>query len=76
MIAVPEVRSGIHVHHIYVMVAGAPEARFGLLQISVARIQVHPAGPVSDTEVVFAGRTLVRVTDVAALGPLLVTTCV
>ena len=58
------------------MVAGAPGARLGLVQISVASVQVHPTGPVSDTEVVFAGSALVSVTDVAALGPLLVTTCV
>jgi hypothetical protein len=60
----------------YVMVAGAPGARLGSVQISVIRVQVHPAGPVSDTEMVFAGSALLRVTDVAALGPLLVTTWV
>ena len=75
LIAVPEVVPEF-TFTIYVMVAGAPGARLGLVQISVARVQVHPNGPVSDTEVVFVGSALVSVTDVAALGPLLVTTCV
>ncbi len=75
LIAVPEVVPTF-TFTIYVMVAGAPEARLGLVQTSVARVQAHPAGPVSDTEVVFAGSASVRVTDAAALGPLLVTTCV
>src|SRR5450755_84076 len=59
-----------------VMVAGAPGERVESVQMSVARVQVQPAGPVSETAVVFAGRTSVRVTVVAALGPLFVTTCV
>ncbi len=45
---------------IYVMVAGAPGARLGSVQVNVASVQVHPAGPVSDTAVVFAGSASVR----------------
>jgi hypothetical protein len=60
----------------YVMVAGAPGARLGFVQMRVMRMQVHPAGPVRDTAMVLAGSVSVRVTEVAALGPLLVTTCV
>ena len=37
---------------------------------------VHPAGGVTDTNVVFAGVASVKVALVATLGPLLVTTCV
>ena len=59
-----------------VMVAGAPGARLAFVQISVARVHVQPPGPVSETALVFAGSTSVRVTEAAALGPLLVTTCV
>ncbi len=58
------------------MVAGAAGARLALVQMSVARVQVQPPGPVSETAVVFVGRTSVSVTEAAALGPLLVTTCV
>jgi hypothetical protein len=58
------------------MVAGAPGARLGFVQMRVMRMQVHPAGPVRDTAMVLAGSVSVRVTEVAALGPLLVTTCV
>jgi hypothetical protein len=59
-----------------VMVAGAPGARLGSVQISVASVQVHPAGPFNDTADVFAGSASVRVTEVAVLGPLFVTSCV
>ena len=58
------------------MVAGAPGAKLGSVQVSVATVQVHPTGPVSETEVVFAGNVSVRLTLVAALGPPFVTTCV
>ena len=58
------------------MVAGAPGAKLGSVQVRVARVQVHPAGPVSDTEVVFAGSVSVKLTLVAVLGPPFVTTCV
>jgi hypothetical protein len=68
--AVPAVTSTV-----YVMVA-LPAARLASVQVNVASVQVQPAGPVSDTAVVFAGSASVRVTDVAVLGPLLVTTCV
>ena len=58
------------------IVAGAPAASDGSEQVSVARVHVHPAGPVSDTAVVFAGSVSVRTTLVAPLGPALLTTCV
>ena len=61
---------------IYVIVAGAPGARVGSVQVSVAKVQVQPAGPVSDVAVVFAGSVSVRLTPVAVLGPPFVTTCV
>ena len=38
-------------------------------------MHVHPAGPVSDTNVVFAGTVSLRVMVVAAPGPPLVTVC-
>jgi hypothetical protein len=59
-----------------VIVAGEPAASAGLEQVSVARVQVHPAGPVRDTDVVLAGSVSVRTTPVAPLGPALLTTCV
>ena len=46
------------------------------MQISVANVHVHPAGPVSDVAVVFAGSVSLRLTLVAVLGPPLVTICV
>ena len=39
-------------------------------------VQVHPAGAVMDTNVVLAGTDVTSVALSAALGPLLVTTCV
>ena len=48
----------------------------GLVHVRVATVQVHPAGPVNDTTVVFAGSVSVRLTLVAVLGPEFVTTCV
>src|SRR5579864_3324914 len=39
-------------------------------------MQLHPAGGVIDTSVVFAGMGVMSVALSAALGPLLVTTCV
>ena len=59
-----------------VMVAGELGARERFVQMSVARVQVHPAGPVNDDRVVFAGSVSVNVTLVAVLGPALLTTCV
>ena len=61
---------------VYVIVAGAPGARLGSVQVKVATVHVHPAGPVRVTVVVFAGSASVRLTVVAVLGPPLVTTCV
>jgi hypothetical protein len=58
---------------VYVIVAGAPGANVGSVQVSV---HVQPAGPVSVRAVVFAGSVSVRVTPVAVLGPPFVTTCV
>src|SRR5260370_30754033 len=46
------------------------------VQVRVARTQVHPAGPVSDTEAVFAGSVSVKTGALAATGPPLVTLCV
>ena len=58
----------------YVKFAGALAARDGSVQVSVARVHVHPAGPVNDTAVVFAGRVSVNVTVLlAVLGPALFT---
>ena len=59
-----------------VMVAGELAASAGSEHVSVASVHVHPAGPVSDTAVVFAGSVSVRTTLVAPLGPALLTTCV
>jgi hypothetical protein len=42
----------------------------------VPRTQVHPAGPVSETAVVLAGRVSVSTGAAAVTGPPLVTTCV
>lgn len=64
--------------------ADAPDARvvFALfVQMSVARVQVHPAGPVSDTPVVPAGSASVTVivpavADPAVAGPRFFTVCV
>jgi len=44
--------------------------------VSVPTEQVQPAGPLSDTAVVLAGRVSVNVTVLALAGPLLVTVCV
>src|SRR5271157_2994621 len=59
-----------------VMVAGVLGARDVSVHVSVTRLHVQPAGPVSDDAVVNAGRASVRVTLVAVLGPALLTTCV
>jgi hypothetical protein len=45
----------------------------GMVQVNVP--QVHPAGPVSETAVVLAGRLSVKVTVLALAGPALVTVC-
>jgi hypothetical protein len=67
-----------------VKVSEEPEVKalFALfLQISVANVQVHPAGPVSDTAVVPVGSVSVRVivaavADPAVAGPRFFTVCV
>ena len=51
------------------------------VHFSVASVQVHPAGPVSETAVVLAGRVSVRVIEPAVAkpavaGPRFFTTCV
>lgn len=46
------------------------------VQVSEANTQVHPAGPVSETAVVFAGRVSVRTGAFAVAGPALETVCV
>lgn len=46
------------------------------VHFSVARTHVHPAGPVSETAVVFAGKVSVTTGAAAVAGPALVTTCV
>ena len=52
-------------------------ARFVVsVQVRVARVQVHPAGPVSDTAVAPAGRVSTTFGVVAAAGPAFVTVCV
>jgi hypothetical protein len=58
------------------VIVAVPGAKLGFVQVSVASVQVHPAGPLSDTAVVFAGSVSVSFTVVAVLGPALVTTCV
>jgi hypothetical protein len=75
LIAVPEAVP-VFTFTTNVIVAGAPGAKLASVQMKVASVQVHPVGPPSDTAVVFAGNASFRVTDVAALGPLFVTTCV
>src|SRR5260370_11686871 len=46
------------------------------VHVRVARTHVHPAGPVSDTEAVFAGSVSVNTGAFAVAGPPLVTRCV
>jgi len=58
-----------------VIVAGAPGASVGSVQVRVAKVHVQPAGPISDVAVVFAGSVSITVTPVAVLDPPLVTTC-
>src|ERR1700730_1229269 len=55
----------------YVMVAGAPGSRLASVHVRVKVEQIQPAGPVSDTTVVFAGKASFRVTLVAVDGPAL-----
>jgi hypothetical protein len=65
------------------MSAAVPEAKLAeSLQVIVpvpptaGVVQVHPAGASTDWNVVLAGVTSVKVTPVAAAGPLFVTVCV
>jgi hypothetical protein len=60
-----------------------PAAKLGFVQVivpafpAIGVVQDHPVGNgVSEKKVVFAGVVSVKVAVVAALGPLLVTTCV
>ena len=59
------------------MLADVPEARLGFVQVTdVVVVQDHPAGAATEANVVLAGIASVKVTPVAAAGPLLVTVCV
>jgi hypothetical protein len=53
----------------------ASEAAEHVIVVAVA-LQLHPAGPLPETYVVFAGMGSVNVIPGPAAGPLLVTTCV
>ena len=56
--------------------AVALAANVPMVQVKgLAELQVQPAGPVSDTNVVFAGRVSVSVTVLALAGPPFVTVC-
>src|SRR5579864_8741749 len=56
------------------LVVVVPEVKFvPSMQVRVARVQVHPAGPVSETAVVPAGSVSTSFGVVAAAGPRLVT---
>jgi hypothetical protein len=59
-----------------VIVPEPPDARLESVQVSVARVQTQPAGPVRETAVVFAGNVSTRLTLAASLGPALLTSCV
>jgi hypothetical protein len=54
----------------------APAATLGFVQVGGNAVQVHPAGGVIETNVVFAGVLSVKVAVVAAPVPVFVTTCV
>jgi hypothetical protein len=58
------------------VIVAEPVEKLGFVQVRVPTVQVQPPGPVSVCAVVFAGTVSVRVTLVAVLGPLLVTTWV
>src|SRR5579864_3565436 len=61
-----------------IMSADAPEARLGSLQVTVpvaptaGVVQVHPAGAITDWNVVFVGVASVKTTPDDAAGPLFV----
>jgi len=74
LIAVPAAVPAV-TFNTYVIVA-APGARLASVQVRVPTVHVHPAGPVSETTVVFAGSVSVKLTLVAVLGPAFVTSCV
>jgi hypothetical protein len=57
-------------------IVAVPAARLVSVHVKVPTVQVHPAGPVRETAVVFAGKVSVNETLAALLGPPLVTTCV
>jgi hypothetical protein len=55
----------------------APAATLGFVQgLAGKLVQVHPAGGVIETNVVFAGVASVNVAPVTALEPVFLTTCV
>ena len=59
------------------MLADAPDARVGSVQVTeVVVVHVQPAGAETETNVVLVGIASVKLTAVAAAGPLLVTVCV
>lgn len=56
-----------------VKVAVLLAARLAIVQVRVPRLHDQVPGPLSDTDVVLAGRVSVKLTAVAAAGPPLVT---
>jgi hypothetical protein len=58
------------------VIVAEPEAKLGFVHVRVPTVQVQPPVPVSVCAVVFAGTVSLRLAEVAALGPLLVTTWV
>jgi hypothetical protein len=64
------------------MLADAPEAKLGFVHVTfpveptAGVVQVHPAGAITDWNVVFGGVAWVRFAVVAATGPLFVMVCV
>ena len=59
------------------MIVADPGAKLEFVHVRVPTVQIHvPPGPVRVWAVVFGGSVSVRLTPVAVLGPLLVTTCV
>jgi hypothetical protein len=53
-----------------------PAATLGLVQLTGGEVQVQPVAAKTDTNVVFAGVASENVAEVAALDPVLLTTCV
>ena len=59
-----------------VKVAVELAAKVAIVQVRVPRVHVQVPGPLSETDVVLAGRVSVKLTAVAVAGPPLVTVCV